>query len=35
MFARYDMDGDRNLDPEEQKTLKTELDGQKVHHIFS
>lgn len=31
MFAKYDMDGDRQLDSEEQKVMQNDLDGQKVY----
>lgn len=30
MFAKYDMDGDRVLDSEEQRNVQMDIDGQKV-----
>ena len=30
VFAKYDLDGDRVLDEEEQKKMQADLEGQKV-----
>lgn len=34
MFARYDVDGDRVLDEEEQRRMQADLFEQKVHSFF-
>ena len=32
VFAKYDLDGDRILDEEEQRKMQEDLEGQKVRH---
>ena len=31
MFAKYDLDGDRVLDEDEQRNMQADLEGQKVN----
>lgn len=32
VFAKYDLDGDRILDEDEQRKMQEDLEGQKVRH---
>lgn len=34
VFAKYDLDGDRILDEEEQRKMQEDLEGQKVRELF-
>jgi polycystin 2 len=34
VFAKYDLDGDRILDEDEQRRMQEDLEGQKVNVIF-
>lgn len=33
VFAKYDLDGDRILDEEEQRKMQEDLEGQKVRYL--